>query len=95
MKHGLPRIVVAADSEALAARLETALRDVAHVRVLVGRTRMLPGVIEEHDPAAVVLASTAAGAASALHGLAGALRMPPVVLLVDDPRAASASRRTR
>ena len=88
MKHGLPRVVVAADSEALAARLETALRDIAHVRVLVGRSRMLPGVIEEHDPAAVVLASTAAGAASALHGLAGALRMPPVVLLVDDPRAA-------
>ena len=36
----------------------------------------------------VVLASTTTRAASALQGIVGMLRVPPIVLLVEDPAAA-------
>lgn len=88
MKRVLPRVVVLADREALAARLEAALRDIAQVRVVIGRATALADVIEEHDPTAVVLASTMAGVAAALPAAAGLFRLPPVVLLVDEPRVA-------
>jgi DNA-binding NarL/FixJ family response regulator len=88
VKRVLPRVVVLADREALAARLEAALRDIAQVRVVIGRATALADVIEEHDPTAVVLASTMASVAAALAAAAGVFRLPPVVLLVDEPRVA-------
>jgi two-component system, NarL family, response regulator YdfI len=89
------RVLVAADGDVAAARLEAALSSDPSRRVLVGSPSGLGRFIEEHDPAVVVLASTAARALAVLEAAADAAPMPPVVLVVDEPRAAwtSAARR--
>ena len=56
--------------------------------MLIGTPGALGRLIEEHDPAVVVLASTAARAISILSTLVDTTLAPPVVLIVDDPRAA-------
>jgi NarL family two-component system response regulator YdfI len=78
---------VVADSDALAATVEASLRDRAGLRVVVGRPRTLAPLVEEHDPVAVILVSNAAPVASALEMVSNLLRTPPMILLVDDPRA--------
>jgi NarL family two-component system response regulator YdfI len=88
MKRGRTRVLVVAESDALAATIEAALRDEVDVHVAVGRPRALGRLIEEHDPTVVVLASTAARVEAALETIVGLLRVPPIILLVDDPRAA-------
>ncbi len=82
------RVLVAADREVAAARLEAMLRADTTRRVLIGTPGALGRLIEEHDPAVVVLASTAARAISILSTLVDTTLAPPVVLIVDDPRAA-------
>ena len=82
------RVLVAADREVAAARLEAMLRADTTRRVLIGMPGALARLIEEHDPAVIVLASTAARAISILSTLVDATSAPPVVLIVDDPRAA-------
>src|SRR4030095_1906297 len=49
-------------------------------------------LIDGHDPTVVVLAATTTRAASALQSLVGLLRVPPVVLVGDDPGAGGAAR---
>ena len=82
------RVLVLSDGDTVAATVEAALRDRPDVHVVPGRPRALRQLIDERDPTVVVLASTAARAAAALGGIAGMLRVPPMVLLVDDPAAA-------
>ncbi len=88
MHHPPIRVLVAADREVAAARLEAMLRVDTTRRVLIGTPGALARLIEEHDPAVIVLASTAARAISILSTLVDATPAPPVVLIVDDPRAA-------
>src|SRR5262245_46123260 len=78
-----------------AARLETLLRTHGSRRVLVGSAGALGRLIEEHEPAAVVLASTADRVLAILRAASDTMPVPPVVALVDEPRAAwtAASRR--
>jgi two-component system, NarL family, response regulator YdfI len=80
------RVLVAADSEVEAARLEAMLARNPDWRVLVGTPGTLGRGIAEHDPAAVVLASQRGIAI--LGTVADAMPVPPVVVLVEDPRAA-------
>jgi two-component system, NarL family, response regulator YdfI len=80
------RVLVVADSDLTAARLEAMLR--AHRHVVTGAPGALGRLVEEHDPAVVVLASTAGRALAILDAAAEATPLPPVVLLVDDVRAA-------
>jgi DNA-binding NarL/FixJ family response regulator len=89
------RVLVVSDSDAVAAKIEAMLRAPHDRRVLVGSPRSLVRLIEEHDPTAVILASTTARAVSTLATTAGIVRVPPLILLVEDPHAAwtSAARR--
>jgi len=89
------RALIVADGDVVTATVEAALRDRPDVHVEVGRLHALRRLLDEGDPTVVVLASTAARAAAALQGIVGMLRVPPIVLLVDDPAAAwtAASRR--
>src|SRR5262249_59614005 len=61
----------------------------------VGPRGALAWLIEEHEPAVVILASRAARVAPTLEAVADRIRVPPVIVVVDDPRAAwtSAARR--
>jgi NarL family two-component system response regulator YdfI len=89
------RVLVVADTEMAAARLEALLRADPTRRVLVGPPGALGRLIEEHEPAAVVLASTAERVLAMLRAVPDTTPVPPVVALVDEPRAAwtSATRR--
>jgi DNA-binding NarL/FixJ family response regulator len=82
------RVLVASDDDAIAATVETALRDRPDVHVATGRPHALRRLLDESDPTVVVLAATTARSASALATIAGMLRVPPIVLLVDEPAAA-------
>ena len=88
MKRDTPRVLIAVESEALAAMVEASLRDRPGLRIVVGRPGALAQLIVEHDPVAVILGSTAARVAAALEAARGLLRAPPVILLVDDPHGA-------
>jgi two-component system, NarL family, response regulator YdfI len=79
-------VLVVADSDVTAARLEAMLR--ANRRVVTGASSALGRLVEEHDPAVVVLVSTAGRAIAILRAAAEATPLPPVVLLADDVRAA-------
>ena len=82
------RVLVVAESDALAATLEASLRKRSDLHVVVGRPRALRRLIDEHDPTVMVLAMTAVRAAAALETIASAARALPVILLVENPRAA-------
>ena len=82
------RALIVADDDVAAATVEAALRDRPDVHVVFGRPHGLRRLIDEHDPTIVVLASTTSRAAAALQGLGGLLRVPPILLVVDDPAAA-------
>ncbi len=88
MRDGLPRVLIVGESDGLAATVEAALRYKGGLHVVVGRSRALRQLIEEHDPVVVVLASGAARVASALETMGSIPRAPAVILVVDDPRAA-------
>jgi DNA-binding NarL/FixJ family response regulator len=80
------RVLVVAESDVFAATLEAALRDEPRLAVVVGRPRALAQLLEEHRPAVVVLASSAAGLRAHLDVVGP--RAPALIALVDDPRAA-------
>ena len=96
MKDGTTRVLVVAESDVLAAAIEASLRAMAHLSVITGRPRSLRLGIEEHDPHVVVVAASSVRAAAMLDTIVGSLPAPPLILLVDDPRAAwtSAARRS-
>ena len=87
------RVLGVADNDVAAGRLEALLRSDPARCVLIGRPGALGRLIEEHDPAVVVLASERA--IPILTGVARLMALPPAVVLVEDPRAAwtSAARR--
>jgi NarL family two-component system response regulator YdfI len=93
MDHRPVRVLVVADGDVAAARLEAMLRADPNRRVLIGSPSALGRLIEEHEPAILVLASERAMAI--LRAAAEAVPVPPAVVLVEDPRAAwtSAARR--
>jgi two-component system, NarL family, response regulator YdfI len=82
------RVLLAADGDVVAARIEAVLRARPELCLSSGAVSALGRLVEEHDPAIVVLVSTAARALAALGALADVMQTPPVVLVVDDPRAA-------
>jgi two-component system, NarL family, response regulator YdfI len=88
MKVRPTRVLVAAESDVLAATIDATLRGHDEVSVTVGPIRALARLAEEHDPDVVVLAPAATRVRAALDMVAGILHAPPVVLLADDPRAA-------
>lgn len=88
MRDGLPRVLIVAENDGLAATVEASLRNKGGLHVVVGRSRALGQLIEEHDPVVVVLASRAARVAAALETMGSIPRTPAVILIVDDPRAA-------
>src|SRR5438552_6662390 len=88
MTRGPTRVLLVADGDTLAAKLEATLRDDPRLRVRVGSLRALARLVEDHDPALVILASTTARAAAALGTVADVPHMPPVILLVDEVRTA-------
>ena len=88
MKKTPLRVLVLSDSDAIVTTVEAALRERPDVHVVVGRPAALRRLLDEGDPSVVVLATTTARVAAALASIAGMLRVPPVVLLVDEPAAA-------
>jgi two-component system, NarL family, response regulator YdfI len=82
------RVLIVADHDTVAATVEAALRDRPDVHLAVGRPRALRQLIDEGDPAVVVLATTTARATATLDSVVGTLRVPPIVLLVDDSAGA-------
>jgi DNA-binding NarL/FixJ family response regulator len=80
------RVLVVADSDVAAARLEAALRGGDRC-VLVGAPGALSRLVDEHDPAVVVLAARATRVSAVLGSIADVAPSPPLVLVVDDPRA--------
>jgi NarL family two-component system response regulator YdfI len=89
------RVLVVADRDVDAARIEAMLRRHADLRVLVGTPGALARLIDEHAPSAVIVVSTQARLAAILETIADVSHVPPVVLLAGDPHAAwtSAARR--
>src|SRR5262249_43905421 len=92
---GATRVLIVADSSVVAATIEAALRQTPGLCIAVGHRAALARLIEEHEPAVVILASRAARVAPTLEAVADRIRVPPVIVVVDDPRAAwtSAARR--
>ena len=88
MMRGPTRVLILAENDVVAATLEASLRDRADLHIAVGRSRALGRLIEEHEPTVIILASTAARLEPALEAFVGLLRVPPVILLVEDPRLA-------
>src|SRR2546430_16949760 len=88
MTRGPTRVLLVADGDTLAAKLEATLRDDPRLRVRVGSLRALARLVEDHDPALVILASSAARAAAALRTVVDVPHVPTVGLLGGDVRAA-------
>jgi DNA-binding NarL/FixJ family response regulator len=82
------RVLVASDGDASVATVEAALRDRPDVHVTTGRPHALRRLLDDGEVTVVVLSTTAARATAVLASLAGMLRVPPLVLLVDEPAAA-------
>ena len=82
------RVLLVADGDLVAARVEAALRAQPELCLSRGAVSALGRLVEEHDPAIVVVASTAARALAALGALTDLMPAPGIVLVVDDPRAA-------
>jgi two-component system, NarL family, response regulator YdfI len=82
------RVLLVADGDVVGARIEAVLRARPELCLSRGAVSALGRLVEEHDPAIVVLVATAARALAALGALADVMQAPPVVLVVDDPGAA-------
>ena len=79
--------MIAAD-ELLAAGVEAKLRGNPGWRVVVGTLLELGDLVEDHDPAIVVLAIASKHGARTLEALRRLRRIPPVVLLTSAPHDA-------
>jgi DNA-binding NarL/FixJ family response regulator len=99
MTHAAPtpsyRIVVAADSPLAAARIEALLRKDSRVEVVISGPGQLTTLAKERAASVVILALSAPTVARALERLAGAPRMPPVIVLTSTPHAAWTARARR
>jgi two-component system, NarL family, response regulator YdfI len=82
------RVLVVSDGDAVVATVEAALRDRPDVHITTGRPHTLRRLLEEGDWTVLVLATTTPRAATALASLGAMLRVPPVVMLVDEPASA-------
>jgi NarL family two-component system response regulator YdfI len=82
------RVLVVADSDVRAATIEAALRDETGHEIVVGRPRSLRQLVEEHDPAVVVVAPRGSRVEAMLEPLRDMLHTPPVMAMVEEPRLA-------
>ena len=80
--------LVIATSETLAATIESALRRDSRLRVVVGDPARLVSLIDDHNPAVVVLAAPPDRLAQVLKSLAGRVSAPALLIVTADPRAA-------
>jgi two-component system, NarL family, response regulator YdfI len=85
---GSPPVLVIAGSARLAAVIEAMLRGHPGWRVVAGAPGELAHVVDDLEPAAVVMALPPQAAASALQALGGRSRIPPVILLAAEPHGA-------
>jgi two-component system, NarL family, response regulator YdfI len=88
-------IVLAADSPLAAARIEALLRQERGAHVVIAGPGQVATVATEHAPCIVVLALSPPALTRALERLAGAPRMPPVIVLTAAPHEAWTARARR
>jgi two-component system, NarL family, response regulator YdfI len=81
-------VLVIAGSQRLAAVIETMLQGHPGWRVVVGTPAELAHVLDDLEPASVVMALPPQSAASALQILGSRSRIPPVILLDAEPQGA-------
>ena len=81
-------VLVIAGSERLAAAIEAMLRGHPGWRVVVGAPAELAHVVDDLEPASVVMALPPQAAARALQTLGSRSRIPPVILLAAEPQGA-------
>jgi NarL family two-component system response regulator YdfI len=82
-----PVLVIAAN-ELLAAGVEAKLRGNPGWRVVIGTLPELVDLVDDHDPAIVVLAVPSQRVARTLEALGRLSRIPPVILLTSAPHGA-------
>jgi NarL family two-component system response regulator YdfI len=83
-----PPVLVIAGSGRLAAVIEAMLGGHPGWRVVVGAPAELAHVVDDLEPASVVMALPPPAAASALRTLGSRSRIPPVILLAAEPHGA-------
>jgi DNA-binding NarL/FixJ family response regulator len=88
-------VLVVAGSNRLAAAIEAMLRGHPGWRVVVGAPAELAHVVDDLEPASVVMALPPQAAASALQTLGGRPQIPPVILLAEEPLGAWTARARR
>ena len=81
-------VLVIASSDRLAAAIEAMLRGHPGWRVVVGAPAELAHVVDDLEPASVVMALPPPAAATALQVLGSRPRVPPVILLAAEPLGA-------
>jgi two-component system, NarL family, response regulator YdfI len=81
-------VLVIAGSDRLAAAIEAMLRGHPEWRVVVGSPADLAQVVDDLEPASVVMALPPPAAANALRNLGSRPRVPPVILLAAEPLGA-------
>jgi len=81
-------VLVIAGSDRLAAAIEAMLRGHPGWRVVVGAPAELAHVVDDLEPASVVMALPPPAAATALQVLGSRPRVPPVILLAAEPLGA-------
>jgi len=81
-------VLVIAGSDRLAAAIEAMLRGHPEWRVVMGSPAELAHVVDDLEPASVVMALPPPAAASALQYLGSRPRVPPVILLAAEPLGA-------
>lgn len=79
-----PLVLLIADSPVLTAQIEAMLRSDARWRLVVAGAATPTALVDEHDPAAVVLAVSAEATTRILEGLPDLPRLPPVIVLAAD-----------
>jgi DNA-binding NarL/FixJ family response regulator len=88
-------IFVVADQPLVAARLETALREIVSARVVIVTVRELTSLAAEPGPAIVILAMAAPSLARTLAMLRGTGRTLPAIVLTSTPHEAWTARARR
>ena len=89
-----PPVVLIAASEMLAASIESRLRGHRRWRLVLGAPREVASLIDEHDPAMVLLSAPPSGLERLLDVIRRQPQGPPVILLAD-PRGAWTSHARR
>jgi len=81
-------VLVIASSELVAARIEAMLRGDPRWRVVVGAPTDLADLVDDHNPAIVIVAMPRQRVARTLEALSDVSRIPPVILLASEPNEA-------